>query len=226
MKPDYTIILPIYNQAEHLPRIVHEYSEILDREAFSYEVLLVVNGSHDESYHYALQLTQALPAFRVFNLEKGGWGRAVKFGIDKAGGTFICYTNSARTHPEDLALLLKYAGINSGAVIKANRIVRDSFFRKLGSVLYNFENRFFFRFPIWDVNGTPKVLPSHVLKSMILFSEGDLIDAEIMARCAKQDIPVIEIPVKMTSRISGKSTTGLLSAFKMYFGLITLRRKL
>lgn len=226
MKPDYSIILPIYNQAEHLPQIVHEYSEMLNKEAFSYEVLLIVNGSLDSSYQAALQLTEGLQAFKVFILEKGGWGRAVKFGIEKAEGTFICYTNSARTHPEDLVLLLKYAGINAGTVIKANRIVRDSFFRKLGSVLYNFENRFFFRFPIWDVNGTPKVLPASVLKTMNLISEGDLIDAEIMARCAKQDIAVIEIPIKMTSRISGKSTTSIRSAFKMYFGLLQLRRKI
>jgi glycosyltransferase involved in cell wall biosynthesis len=226
MKPEFSVILPVYNQMEHLQQIVDEYSHYLDAEMFTYEILLVVNGSKDDSYETALRLTQGNTRFRVFNLKEGGWGRAVKFGIEQCEGAFICYTNSARTHPRDLVQMLHYARVNSNNVVKANRIVRDSFLRKLGSVLYNFENRFFFRFPIWDVNGTPKVFPAHILKSMEIISTGDLIDAEIMARCAREDIPVIEIPVRVFNRISGKSTTGLKSALKMYYGLFRLRRKL
>ena len=226
MKPLFSIILPIYNQAEHLPLIINEYSDILDKEDFNYEILLVVNGSKDDSYITATSLTQGLARFRVFNLESGGWGRAVRFGIEKSEGDYICYTNAARTKSSDLVLMLKYALINSQTVVKANRIVRDSLIRRLGSVIYNFENRFIFRFPIWDVNGTPKVFPSHVLKSFRIISTGDLIDAEIMALCARSQIPVIEVPVRITTRISGKSTTGIKSALKMYFGLLQLSRKL
>jgi dolichol-phosphate mannosyltransferase len=223
---DFTIILPIYNQEEHLPVIVNQYMETLQKVDFSCEVLLIVNGSSDNSYSIALKLTSGMPDFKVFNLAQGGWGRAVKYGIEMATGRYIAYTNSARTNPADLAMLMKYALVNSETVIKANRIVRDSFLRKLGSVIYNFENRFFFRFPIWDVNGTPKIFPAYILKAMNVISNNDLIDAEIMARCAKQQIPVIEIPVRITSRISGKSTTGILSAIKMYWGLLKLRRKI
>ena len=36
--------------------------------------------------------------------------------------------------------------------------------------------------PLWDVNGTPKVFSSDFIKDLKLESDGDLIDAEVMAK--------------------------------------------
>ena len=49
------------------------------------------------------------PSVRVVESERGGWGRAVRLGLAAARGDLLCYTNSARTAPQDLALLLLYA---------------------------------------------------------------------------------------------------------------------
>jgi len=61
---------------------------------------------------------------------------------------------------------------------------------------------------------------------MEILCDNDLIDAELMAKCRKNNITIIEIPVYSTDRISGKSTTNLKSAFNMYFGLVKLKRRL
>ncbi|MFN8563868.1 MAG: hypothetical protein U0703_20135 [Anaerolineae bacterium] len=63
---------------------------------------------------------------RTLHSEKGGWGLAVKLGLQAAqGGDILCYNrNSARTSPQDLALFLLYATINEEVVIKANRKIR------------------------------------------------------------------------------------------------------
>lgn len=224
--PIFSIILPIYNQEEHIPILFRTYIEALERLADSWELIFVVNGSKDKSYETAVNLAISFPTVKVFNLQEGGWGRSVKYGISVAQGKYICYTNSARTKVEDLIHILKYAKINDNTVIKATRIVRESFVRRLGSTIYNIENRLLLRVPIWDVNGTPKVIPRWVLEGIELISEGDLIDAEIMARCFKKGISIIEIPVINTIRIAGKSTTNLRSAFKMYFGLLNLKNKI
>ena len=83
-----------------------------------------------------------------------------------------------------------------------------------------------FRVPIWDVNGTPKVLPKKVYDKITITSEDDLIDAEIIALCVKNKVKIIEIPVIATKRLSGKSTTNYMSAFKMYKGLFKLKKNL
>jgi hypothetical protein len=61
---------------------------------------------------------------------------------------------------------------------------------------------------------------------MEILSEDDLIDAEIVVRCAKNKVLIIEIPVVSTTRISGISTTNFGSAFKMYTGIWKLRKQL
>ncbi len=223
-RPTFSIILPIYNQEHHLPYIFKNYPQALDMLRQDYEIIVVVNGSKDNSYDRALELANNNKFIKVYNLNQGGWGRAVLFGLNKARGRLLGYTNSARTNPDDLALMLKYALINESAVYKASRMVRDNYFRRLGSVLYNFEFRFLFKAPVWDVNGTPKVFPASILKQLELKYKNDLIDAELVAKSFKLKIPIIEIPVRLTNRICGKSTTNIKSIIKMYLGLIRLKK--
>jgi glycosyltransferase involved in cell wall biosynthesis len=226
MKKDVSIILPVYNQESHIEVIYKNYISRLNEENFSYEIIFVVNGSRDKSYEKCRSLENINTNIKAFEIKEPGWGRAVKFGIEKAGADLISYTNSARTNIDDLIKAIKFAGVDNHTVVKTNRIIRESFIRRLGSVIYNFENRYFFNTAIWDVNGTPKVFPRNIIKNMEILCDNDLIDAELMAKCRKNNVTIIEIPVYSTDRISGKSTTNLKSAFNMYFGLVKLKRRL
>lgn len=222
-RPTFSIILPIYNQQDHIKYLVKTYRKSLESLRESYEVILVVNRSDDNSYQFACSITNTEPRFKVYQLKKGSWGRAVNFGLKKAQGKFICYTNSTRTDVEDLTRMLKLAQVNNNTVLKATRIARENMFRKLGSILYNLECRLFFKIPIWDINGTPKIIPHHLLKKIHLKSKNDLIDLELMINCIKKKIPIIEVPVNFNRRITGKSTTNIISAIKLYLGAINLK---
>ena len=224
MKPKFSIILPIYNQSAHLPQLFEQHVPMLNALGETWELLFIVNGSKDDSYKKALELAGKNENIKIHELEKGGWGRAVKYGIAQAKGEFICYTNSARTSVEDLSIILNYARTNDNIVIKTTRVVRESFVRKWGSVLYNYENRVLLKTPLWDVNGTPKVIPSKFLAGMEIHSEGDLIDAEIMARIFRKKAQIVEVLILSSKRIGGKSTTGFRSAMKMYMGLFGLKK--
>ena len=92
-------------------------------------------------------------------------------------------------------------------------------------LLYNFENRKLLGTPVWDVNGTPKVIPRPYLKDLNLISEGDLIDAEVMAKLHRKNVQIVEVLILSTKRIGGRSTTTMKSAMKMYWGLVKLRNK-
>lgn len=221
-----SVILPIYNQEDQIQFLFEQYTDRLDRLNVSWELLFVVNGSKDNSYARALAVAERNQNVKVFNLQEGGWGRAVKFGIAHAKGNLVCYTNSARTSIEDLGLILQYALANDSIVIKTTRVVRESFIRKLGSMLYNYENRLLLGTPLWDVNGTPKVIPAKYLSGMQIISEGDLIDAEIMSRLFKNHAQIVEVLILSTKRISGRSTTSFKSAWKMYKGLFRLKKLL
>lgn len=217
-----SVVLPVYNQAGHIAEIVEEYETTLQRVHTPHELLLVVNGSRDNSLEICQELAQNYPAIRVIHEAKGGWGFAVKRGIKEAQGDLICYTNSARTTGKDLTLLLLYAVAYPQVVIKANRKIRESFRRRLGSLLYNLQCRYMFDLSYWDINGTPKVFPRHFDRLMDLSRDDDLIDAEFNVICRRQDYPVLEVPIFSAKRHGGKSTTSYKSAFRMYWGAFQL----
>jgi glycosyltransferase involved in cell wall biosynthesis len=226
MTPRISVVLPIYNQSEQLDFLFEQYTTRLPELNVTWELLFIVNGSKDDSYAKAQSLAAKNPHVIVHNLQVGGWGRAVKYGLAQAKGDLVCYTNSARTGIDDLILILTYGLANDKTVIKTTRVIRESFTRKIGSILYNYENRMLLGTPLWDVNGTPKVLPRKYLQNINLISEGDLIDAELMAKIYRNQVQIVEILIVSTKRISGRSTTSFKSAWKMYTGLFDLRNKL
>jgi len=221
-----SIVLPVHNQADHLEEIITEYETALTKLPHPHEVILVVNNSRDKSWELCRELAARYPNVRAMHSEKGGWGLAVRLGLREARGELLCYTNSARTTGPDLTLLLLYAVVWPKVVIKANRKIRESWRRRLGSLLYNLECRALFDLSVWDINGTPKVFPRNFTGLLELTRDDDLVDVEFLARCRKAKYPVLEVPIFSTRRHGGKSTTGLRSAVKMYVGAWRLRRTL
>ena len=183
------------------------------------------NGSTDGSTEICGELAKRSARVKVLRSEKG-WGRAVKAGLKEAKGDWVGYTNSARTSAQDLMLIVLYSVLYPDSAVKAARGARQGFRRRLGTLLYNLECRFFFNLPTWDVNGTPKFFPRRYEKLLALQSDNDLIDAEFNAVCRQEGYPLVEVPILSTHRHSGKSTTNYTSAFKMYKGAFDLWRKL
>ena len=205
--------------------VIAGYAEVLGRLGVDYELLLITNGCTDDSERIARDLARESTAVRTLNLDRGGWGRSVRAGLAEVRGTTVCYANSARTTPEMLALTLSYSRAYPEVVVKANRKVRDSRRRRLGSLLYNLECRALFDLPVWDVNGTPKVFPRGFDALLTLERDDDLIDAEFLAVCKEEGYPIIEVPVLATTRHGGSSTTGYRSALLMYLGALQLKRQ-
>lgn len=222
-----SVVLPVYNQAEHIEIVLREYLKALERLDFPAEILPVINGPRrDQSLEICRSLQQQHPSIRTLCIDQGGWGRAVRHGLSQAGGDLICYTNSARTTAKDLVLMLLYGSVHDDCVVKANRKIRESWRRRLGSLLYNLECRYLFDLAYWDINGTPKVFPRSFTPLMDLEEDGDLIDLEFNAICRRQDYQVLEVPIFSKTRHSGRSTTNLGSAYRMYSGAFKLKRKL
>lgn len=224
--PEISIIAPVSNQADHIERVVDEYEHVLERIGRLHELLLVVNGPEDETLTACMSAAERHPSVRVFHTRRKGWGHAVRIGLAECRGDVVCYTNSARTTAKDLGVILLYALMNPGVVVKANRRIRESWRRRLGSLVYNLECRALFDLPHWDVNGTPKVFPRAFSHLFALRQEDDLIDAEFAAICKRERYSILEVPIFSSSRRSGRSTTNYTSAIRMYWGAWALRRRM
>lgn len=218
-----SVILPVYRQEDHIADVVRSYVEALQKLPVRHEVLLIVNGPGD-SLAVCRGLEADLPTVRVLKSDPVGWGPAVKCGLAEARGDLLCYTNSARTSAEDLLLLILYAIAYPGVVVKAGRRIRDSAFRRLGSLLYNLECRVLFDLAVFDLNGTPKVFPRTLEKLVALSRDDDVIDAEFNVICRREGYRMVEVPIFATTRHGGMSTTTVWSALRLYVGAFTLWR--
>lgn len=221
--PDMSIVLPVYNQADHIRDLVKGYLRALDSLRHSAEIILVVNASRDGSLECCRSLEDDDNRVRVIHTSQPGWGRAVRNGLSEARGSVLAYTNSARTSPYILALHLMLAIANPGLVIKANRRLRHPLLRRIGSVLYNVECRTLFDLPVWDINGTPKVCSKETFERLNLKENGDLVDLEFILRCNELNLQILEVPIVSTVRHGGESTTNILSAIKMYCGVVRMK---
>jgi glycosyltransferase involved in cell wall biosynthesis len=222
-----SVVLPVYNQADHIESVLCDYVQALARLDFPTEILPVINGvRRDNSLEICRSLEQQHSSIRTQCIDEGGWGRAVRHGLTHASGDLVCFTNSARTTARDLVLMLLYGTVNDDCVVKANRKIRENWKRRLGSLLYNLECRYLFDLAYWDINGTPKIFPRSFAPLMNLQENGDLIDLEFNAICRRMNYPVLEVPIFSKSRHSGRSTTNWKSAYRMYTGAYQLQKKL
>lgn len=219
-----SIVLPVYNQADHVGGVVEGYLDALRVVPGSFEIILVPNGCRDNSVTICQELDAKNEEIRCEESSKAGWGAAVIHGLALAKGEHLCYTNLARTTAADLQLIVLYSIANPQVVIKANRKIRESFWRRLGSLLYNLECRALFDLSWWDVNGTPKIFPRGFDALTKLTRPDDLIDLEFSVICREMDYPMLEVPILSSARHGGKSTTKLTSAYKLYRGAYEFKR--
>jgi glycosyltransferase involved in cell wall biosynthesis len=219
-----SIVLPVHRQADHIANAVEEYEARLATLGLPHETILVVNGPPDGSLETCRAMEAKFSTVRVVAEPEAGWGRAVRRGLREAGGDLLCYTNSARTSAADLVLLILYAVANPGVVIKANRKIRESWRRRLGSLVYNLECRALFDLSYWDINGTPKVFPRAHDRLVSLTRDDDLIDLEFNVICRRAAYPLLEVPVFSYRRHGGSTTTRYTSAVRMYVGAYRLWR--
>ena len=222
-QPLFSVILPFYAQGDHASEVIDDFRGKLDLLGDPYELIVVVNGVGSLSGEFDEKVLNQSPRIVEHSIKKAGWGRAVNWGIAHASGDYICYTNSARTNGAELVRLLRYAKVSHDAIVKATRIERGDWVRKWTSIFYNIVNRIVLKTPIWDVNATPKIIPRNILRTIPLHSLGDSIDAELMFKAFKRNVPIIEIPTRQTGRKSGKSTTNFKSAVMMFYGLLKIK---
>lgn len=222
--PFASLILPIHNQADHIGKVISGFLADFAKLERTCELVLVPNGCRDASPEICREWARRRPdVVQVVELKRGAWGRAINAGLEIARGEIVGYTNSARTRPEDATLMLAYAIAYPDTALKGARRIRESAWRRAGSVLYNFECRRLFDLATWDIDGTPKFFPRKFHHLMSLSSDGELYDLDWMRACRYAGYPVIEIPIFNTERYGGRSTTNVRSAMRMLMGAYRMR---
>jgi glycosyltransferase involved in cell wall biosynthesis len=83
-KPFLSLVIPVNNEATRLPQAIQKIDAFVGQNDFEVEVLIVENGSTDDTLIIAQSLVQSRPYLRIFRETQRGKGLAVKRGMLEA----------------------------------------------------------------------------------------------------------------------------------------------
>ena len=86
-----TIAVPVYNVSEYLPRCIQS---LLEQTYQKIEILLLDDGSTDESFEICRQYAQKDNRIHAIHKENEGVSATRNYGINKASGKYICFVDS------------------------------------------------------------------------------------------------------------------------------------
>lgn len=206
---DLTVIVPIYNEADNLERLELELSKFIKMAIVPAKILLINDGSIDNSLKLIQSICQRHDDFSYLNFDKNyGLSTVLKAGFDAINTELIGYIDAdLQTHPEDFNLLLKH--INSYDLITGNRVHRkDSFFKRATSKSANFFRRLFTGDGMDDTGCPLKIIKTDYAKRIPMFKG---FHRFLPALILLQNGTVKQIPIKHYPRIAGTTSFGLLN---------------
>jgi dolichol-phosphate mannosyltransferase len=102
-EPTYSFVVPIHDEEETLPELHRRLSALVDELDGESEVILVDDGSRDDSYAIMLGLNHGDPRFKVVRLSRNfGHQLAISAGVDFAVGDAVIIMDGDLQHPPEV----------------------------------------------------------------------------------------------------------------------------
>lgn len=229
MKPiSLSVFFPVFNERENLPITIERTIRTLESTpfVFTYEIIIVNDGSSDGSAELANSLARQIPNVRVVHHpENRGYGAALKTGIAAARMEYVFFTDadlqfdiielhSLLVHVDEYPVVIGY---------RAPR--RDPFMRLVNAWGWNLLNRMLFGLAVRDIDCAFKLFRRELVQNLELQSKGAMISAETLIRLTNSDVPVKEVPVSHLPRKRGSPTGAKLSViYRAFAEMIELYR--
>jgi len=204
--PTLSLVFPAYNEAEGLQAALEVASAYLDRQALKGEIVVVNDGSRDDTLEVAQALAEADQRVRVLSHSPNhGKGYAVKQGMLNARGAYRVFLDVDLATPVEeatklLAALERGADVAIGSRhLPGSRIeVPQRFLRRsMGSVFRSLARRML-RTPVSDFTCGCKGFRAFAAERLFgaLTEPGWAFDAELILLATKAGLRLEEVPVR------------------------------
>ncbi|MBI5787777.1 MAG: glycosyltransferase family 2 protein [Candidatus Schekmanbacteria bacterium] len=206
--PELSIVFPFYNEEKNIPHVVPKIIGKFEETGLNYELVLVDNGSWDQTANLLEQLSQKNPRLKIVTVKVNqGYGWGIICGLQEAAGQHVGYMCSdGQITPDDVCRVYRLIQEGKCDLAKVNRVSRhDGRFRKIQSVVYNYIFSNIFKIKSLDINGTPKIFAQKYLPDFALISQDWFLDAELMIKAQFMGLKVGEVDVDFLPRAVGKS---------------------
>jgi glycosyltransferase involved in cell wall biosynthesis len=197
MPPEFSVVVPVYNEAGFLPRALPALIGAMDSLDRSYEILIVENGSTDSSAAIARTVAGSA-AVSVLSLQMADYGGAMHHGFTESTGDWVVNFDIDYFSAEFLRKVLESEDFD--IVIGSKRDPgsedRRPMIRRLATLVFNLLLRTILGSRVSDTHGM-KAFRRGLVDDIapLVVSRKDLYDTELVIRAERAGYKIIEVPV-------------------------------
>ncbi|MBI3864440.1 MAG: glycosyltransferase [Planctomycetia bacterium] len=204
--PGLSLILPAYNESAVIAHSIRDAVLALDRIGLAYEVIVVDDGSGDDTAAVARAAAREFPQVRVLSLpHNAGYGAALREGFRQARFDLLSFTDAdGQFDLNEIPRLL--APVKHYDLVCGYRIDRqDHWSRKVYSRGYNLIVRTLLGTRVRDCDCALKIFHREQIARLELECDDFFINAEILTKARLAGLSVTEVGVNHYPRVRGES---------------------
>jgi len=221
---DLSIVVPVYNEEENLPRLWPEIREALAPTGLQYEVIFVDDGSKDRSAEIARAFHEQDPRVRLLRLKaNAGETAATDAGFKAVRGRWVVVMDAdLQNDPRDIPAMITHLD-QWDAVTgwRVNRAAGDSLVRRISSRVANRVRNAISDESIQDSGCTFRAFRRECLRDLVLYKG---FHRFIPTLLKMRGFRVLEVPVNHRPRRFGESKYGIGNrALRAFVDLLVVR---
>ncbi len=233
MEPlSYSIVIPAYNESDRLQNSLQKIVAFLDEQKWSAEVLVVNDGSRDNTAEIIRQFAAQYPFIRLIeNPGNRGKGYSVRNGMLQANGDIVLFTDADLSAPITEAPKL-FAEIAKGAdvafgsrwLVAKMQTERQSILRQIAGRMYNVVMRLMLGLKYKDTQCGFKAFNRRAVETIFTRQRVERwgFDVELLFLARKFKLKVVEIPVAWAHDDRSKINP-LVDGVKMFAEMVSIR---
>jgi glycosyltransferase involved in cell wall biosynthesis len=169
-----SIVVPLYNEAESLPELCSWIDSVMKKNAFSYEMIFINDGSKDGSWEIIKGLKETFPSIKAISFARNyGKSAALHEGFQKAEGDVVITMDAdLQDSPDEIPALyhmITEEGYDLVSGWKQKRF--DPISKTIPTKLYNAATRALSGVYLHDFNCGLKAYKKEVVKTIRLYGE-------------------------------------------------------
>lgn len=212
-KPYLSVIIPAYNEEPNFEKdTIDEVPKYLEKQDYSWEILIVDDGSDDNTAKLADAFAKKHTNIHVINNPHQGKAETVKTGVEKAAGELILFTDFDQATPiSEIEKLLphfpEYDIVIGSRQLPGAKREKEPFYRHLMGLVFNLVVQMIAVRGIWDTQAGFKCFKGPVAKELFAKLKvygkakkvkGALVtafDVELLFLAKKKSYKIKEVPI-------------------------------
>lgn len=205
--PELSIFFPFWNEEGNVETVVTKAIPVAEEIADKWEILMVDDGSADETKAIAEKLAKKDKRLRVIShAPNRGYGAALKEGLSNARYKVVVFNDGDAQF--DFSEVSKFVDSITDADMvigfRKKRNDRNLFRRLLLMKILKITDLILFRFSFKDIDCGFKMFTMHAIDAITpLRSEGAMITTEILAKAKRKKLKIVEVGVTHYPREHG-----------------------